>query len=46
MKMEGCAEMKIVKHGWRLGFRKYLEESKLERREGCSTTFSIYTSLA
>jgi hypothetical protein len=30
----GCAETKIVKHGWRLGFRKYLAESKLERREG------------
>jgi len=43
MKMGGCAEMKIVKHGWRLGFRKYLVESKLERREGCSATFSIGT---
>jgi len=43
MKMGGCAEMKIVKHGWRLGFRKYLAKSKLERREGCSATFSIGT---
>jgi hypothetical protein len=39
MKMEGYAEMKIMKHGWRLGFRKYLVESKPERREGCRTTF-------
>jgi hypothetical protein len=46
MKMGSCVEMKIVKHGWRLGFTKYLAESKLERREGCGTTFSIYTSLA
>ena len=46
MKMGGYAETKIVKHWWRLGFRKYLAESKLEKREGCSTTFSIYTSLA
>jgi hypothetical protein len=42
----GCVEMKMKKHGWRLGFTKYLVESKLERREGCGITFSIYTSLA
>jgi hypothetical protein len=38
----GCVEMKMKKHG----FTKYLVESKLERRERCGTTFSIYTSLA
>ncbi|KAJ6916427.1 hypothetical protein NC652_018970 [Populus alba x Populus x berolinensis] len=24
--MGGCAEMKMVKHGWRLGFRKVLDK--------------------
>ena len=42
----GCVKMKMKKHGWRLGFTKYLAESKVERREECGTTFSIYTSLA
>jgi hypothetical protein len=39
MKMRGCVEMKIVKHGWWLGFWKYLAESKLERREDAAQLF-------